>query len=338
MTTSSTPLAGVDLVLADLDGVVYKGPRPIPHAIESLNRVAETGRVGYITNNAARTAASVAAHLTNLGLSVTADDVVTSPQAAVKLLAELVPSGATVLVVGGEGLVDEVEKAGFIVTRSAEDDPAAVIQGFSPEVGWTQLAEASYALHGGIPWVSTNTDWTIPQERGVAPGNGTLVSAVHTAVGRMPVTAGKPETPIFHAAVERFGAEKPLFIGDRLDTDIRGANRVGMDSVLVLTGIDGAKQVLAATAEDRPTYIVEDLRELHDPYPVADVADDGTVTVRDSVVVMRGNRLEVLREGGSSLDLLRAASRAIWNSGLAIYGIDVPGELFDRLGIPRPRK
>jgi hypothetical protein len=186
--------------------------------------------------------------------------------------------------------------------------------------------------------VSTNTDWTIPQERGVAPGNGTLVSAVHTAVGRMPVTAGKPETPIFHAAVERFGAQKPLFIGDRLDTDIRGANRVGMDSVLVLTGIDGAKQVLAATAEDRPTYIVEDLRELHDPYPVADVAADGTVTVRDSAVLMRANRVEVLREGGSRLDLLRAASQAIWNSGLAIYGIDVPGELFDRLGIPRPRK
>jgi glycerol 3-phosphatase-2 len=194
----ATPLDGVDLVLADLDGVVYRGPDAIPFAIEALNDASRSHRVGYLTNNASRTDASVAEHLSSLGLTVAADDVVTSPQAATRVLAQLVPAGSTVLVVGGAGLVDEVEKAGFVVTRSALDAPAAVVQGFAPEVGWTQLAEAAFALHApkggsGIPWVATNTDWTIPQARGTAPGNGTLVSAVHTAVGRLPVVAGKPE-------------------------------------------------------------------------------------------------------------------------------------------------
>ncbi len=327
-----SPLDGVDLLLADLDGVVYAGPTAIPFAVDSINLAAETIRVGYITNNASRTAASVADHLTGLGLRVAADDVVTSPQAAVRLLAEAVPPGATVLVVGGEGLTTVVEHAGFIVTNSAEN-AEAVIQGFHPTVGWMQLAEATYALHRGIPWIATNTDWTIPQERGIAPGNGTLVSAVHTAVGRLPIVAGKPEVPIFTEALTRFGGTAPLFIGDRLDTDILGANRAGIPSALVLTGIDRAKQVLAADQSSRPTYLLEDLRELHDPYPnVSEEVDaDGirSVTVNSSVVRMKANVLRVAADGARRIDLLRAASTAIWNSGLAIYGIDVPPSLYE---------
>ena len=265
---ASTPLDGVDVVLADLDGVVYAGPKARPHAVESLNRAGETRRLGYITNNASRRDASVAAHLRELGLAATrSEDVVTSPQAAMRLLRERVPAGATVLVVGGDGLVFELEKAGYIVTRSADEGPSAVVQGFAPEVGWGQLAEAAYALalpedEGGIPWIATNTDWTIPQARGIAPGNGTLVSAVHTAVGRLAVVAGKPERPIFDEAVARFGARHPLFIGDRLDTDIRGANSAGIDAVLVLTGVDTRDSARRAPAADRPAWIVADLTAL----------------------------------------------------------------------------
>ncbi len=327
-----TPLDGVDLLLADLDGVVYKGAAAIPFAVESINRAAQSRRAGYITNNASRTANSVAEHLTGLGLRVAADDVVTSPQAAVRLLADAVPAGAIVLVVGGEGLTDEVLKAGFRVTTSAEDSPAAVIQGFHPSVGWTQLAEASFALHTGIPWIATNTDWTIPVARGIAPGNGTLVSAVHTAVGRLPAVAGKPETPIFEEAVRRFGGEKVLFLGDRLDTDILGANRSGIDSVLVLTGVDGPKQVLAADRTSRPTYILGDLRGLHEPYPDAleeRYADaDRAITVGQARVRIRRNVVTIEAEGPDRTDLLRAGAAAIWGSGLAIYGLEVPEELY----------
>ena len=328
-----TPLDGVDVVLADLDGVVYAGPGALPHAVDSLNRAQEEGRrLGYITNNASRTDATVAAHLSSLGLRVAADDVVTSPQAAMRLMRDLVPAGSTLLVIGGEGLVVEVEKAGFVVTRSAEDAPAAVVQGFAPEVGWTQLAEAAYALatpveEGGIPWVATNTDWTIPQARGIAPGNGTLVSAVHTAVGRLATIAGKPERPIFDEAVTRTGATNPLFIGDRLDTDIQGARAAEMASLLVLTGIDRPKQVLAAQPSQRPDFIVADLRELFEPYPSTTVKGERT-RVGDAVVEIDGVDLRIVSEGSRQIDLLRAGAAAIWNSGRAIFGFRVPEQLY----------
>lgn len=325
------PLDGVDVVLADLDGVVYAGAGAIPHAVESLNRAAESVRVGYITNNASRTDATIAGHLNELGLHVAPEEIVTSPQAAVRLLAGTVEPGATILVVGGDGLVREIEKAGYRVTRSAEDSPAAVMQGFAPEVGWTQLAEAAFALQrdDNLPWIATNTDWTIPQARGIAPGNGTLVSAVHTAIGRLAVVAGKPEVPIFEEAKARFGATKPLFIGDRLDTDILGANRAGIDSVLVLTGIDKAKHVLAADKFSRPTYILEDLRQLHEPYPETRLSKDGrTATVREATVSIEGNDVVIVAEGDGGIDLLRAACQAIWSSGRAIYGLNVPERLY----------
>ena len=332
--TDPSPLAGIDLVLADLDGVVYRGPAALPHAIESISRIGVSARVAYITNNASRTDVSVAQHLTELGLTVSPEDVVTSPQAAVGILKQLVEPGSVILVVGGDGLVDEVGKAGFVVTRSALDSPAAVIQGFAPEVGWVHLAEAAFALNGDgttgdLPWIATNTDWTIPQARGTAPGNGTLVSAVHTAVGRLPIVAGKPEVAIFTEALTRFGARSALMIGDRLDTDILGANRAGIPSVLVLTGIDGPKQVLAAVEPERPTFIVADLRALHEPYPRTETHEitGGTVTVVGTAAVRRvGNVLTV--DSGEGIDLLRAGAAAIWNSGLAIYALEVPPELY----------
>ncbi|GAA4354598.1 HAD-IIA family hydrolase [Microbacterium rhizosphaerae] len=328
-----TPLDGVDTVLADLDGVVYAGPGALPYAVESLNAAARTRRLGFITNNASRTDASVAAHLRDLGLESTQPtDIVTSPQAAVRLLSGMVPAGATVLVVGGAGLVDELQKAGFTVTRSAEDSPAAVVQGFAPEVGWTQLAEAAFALktpveEGGIPWIATNTDWTIPQERGIAPGNGTLVSAVHTAVGRLATVAGKPETPIFEEAVARFGAQHPLFIGDRLDTDILGSQRAGIPSAFVLTGIDRPKHLLAAPPDARPTYILRDLRGLEEPYPATRIKGD-TVTVRGASVRIDGADLVIDAEGDDPIDLVRAGAAAIWHSGRAIFGFRVPERLY----------
>ncbi len=333
MRREPTPLDGVDVLLADLDGVIYRGAEAIPHAVESINAASATRRVGYITNNASRTAATVAQHLTELGLRVQPDDVVTSPQAAVRLLADTVPAGSKILVVGGEGLTFEVERAGFTVTRSAEDGPAAVIQGFAPEVGWAQLAEAAFALQGGdagIPWIATNTDWTLPLARGTAPGNGTLVSAVHTAVGRLPLVAGKPEVAIFEEARIRFGAAAPLVLGDRLDTDILGANRAGMDSVLVLTGIDQAKQVLAADKDSRPTYVLEDLRELDRPYPRPAAKQRGSsvlITVGKAVVSRSGIDVR-LERAGAAIDVLRAGAHAIWDSGVSIHALRVDPALY----------
>ncbi|QPZ40274.1 HAD-IIA family hydrolase [Paramicrobacterium chengjingii] len=334
-TKTVMPLDGIDAVLADLDGVVYAGHKAIPHAVESLTRVAESIRVGYITNNAARTDAVVAEQLRGYGLETTPRDVITSPQAAVRLLRTKVADGALVLVVGGEGLIDELTKAGYRVTRSAEDGPDAVVQGFAPDVDWAQLAEAAYALQDGrdandLPWIATNTDWTIPRDRGIAPGNGTLVSAVHTAVGRLAEVAGKPEVPIFEEARLRFEAQHPLVIGDRLDTDILGANRAGISSLLVLTGVDQAKHVLAAPEGSRPDFVVSDLRELFEPYPVTVLSRDNTQAhVGDAVVrVVDDTQIDVVRDGDSALNRLRAASAVIWASGRQIFGFNVPERLY----------
>ena len=325
-----SPLDGVDVVFVDLDGVIYRGSVEIPYAVESLGRAATTSKVAFITNNASRTDAFVAQRLTDLGLSVRPGDVVTSPQAAVRLLGQHIPEGSLVLVVGGTGLTQELEKAGYSITRDASNNPAAVVQGFAPEVGWVDLAEASIALHNDIPWIATNTDWTLPVARGLAPGNGTLVAAIHTAVGRLPIVAGKPETAIFDEAVSRFSAVSPLFVGDRLDTDIVGANPAGIRSAFVLTGVDRPKQLLATDLESRPHFILKNLRELHEPYPLTVCAKDRRVaSVGAARVALDGARVTIVRRGDSSVNLLRAACSLIWNSGQPIYGLDVPAELYE---------
>lgn len=326
------PLAGRELVLADLDGVVYLGAQEIPSAVTALRRAAASLRVGYLTNNASRTPAAVAAQLAAYGLPAEEHDVITSPHAAVNLLRDIVPAPATVLIVGGEGLEQALRDAGYTITRSADDRPAAVVQGFAPHIGWSDLAEAAFALAEGpngeqLPWIATNTDWTLPLERGLAPGNGTLVSAVHTAVARLPIFAGKPETAIYETAFERFGTRNALMIGDRLDTDITGARAAGIDSVHVLTGVDRPKQLIAASADMRPDYIVSTLDELFAPYPEAERMRDGSARVGASRVRMDGHIVEIVREGDDPLDLLRAGCRAIWDSGLAIYGLKVPDRL-----------
>lgn len=255
-----------DALLLDLDGVVYAGTSAIPHAVAALERARQDGvHLAFVTNNASRTPMQVAAMLSGMGVSAQPHDVVTSAQAAARVLAEIVPVGAKVLVVGGEGLSQAVAERGFEVVDSAEANPQAVAQGFSPDVGWRQLAEATFAIRAGAIFVASNTDLTIPTARGIGPGNGLLVRAVRTASGVEPVVAGKPETPLMAESVERVAAQRPLVVGDRLDTDIAGANRAGIPSLLVLTGVTDVRGLLAARAAERPTFLGHDLRALARP-------------------------------------------------------------------------
>lgn len=330
----NTPLTGVAAVFADLDGVVYKGKLPIDFAVDSLQQVAETLPVGYITNNASRTPEAVAEQLRGFGLSVSPEHVVTSPQAAAQLLTTLVTPGAKVFVVGGTAIEDQLRDRGFEPTRDSESEPAAVIQGFHPTVSWKELAEAAFLVQEGAVWVATNTDWTMPVERGIAPGNGTLVSAVHTAAGPLATVAGKPEVPIFAEALNRFGVQEALMIGDRLDTDIMGAKRAGIRSALVLTGIDGPKQVLAAGPEQQPDYILNDLRELHLPYPeVHRFEHQGHPVVQvgnAAVALVNQTHVEILaKDENDPTQLLRAACELIWPTGRAIFGFYVDEEIFN---------
>jgi glycerol-1-phosphatase len=265
-----------DVLLLDLDGVVYVGPQAVPEAAEALEFARRAGvRLAYVTNNAARPPDVVARHLTELGVPAEATDVVTSAQAAAAMLSAELPGQARVLAVGGEGLRQALIARGLTPVASAEDGPVAVVQGFAPETSWGMLLEACVAVNAGLPWVATNLDLTIPTPRGTAPGNGALVQVVRTATGKTPRVAGKPFRPLMDESCERTGAVRALVVGDRLDTDIAGAHAAGLPSLLVLTGVSGAADLLRATPELRPTYLAADLWGLHQPH-AAPRREDGS--------------------------------------------------------------
>jgi glycerol 3-phosphatase-2 len=204
--------------------------------------------------------------------------VVTAAQAVARLIAERVPAGSRVLVVGGDGLLVALRGYGLEPVFSADEDPAAVVQGYKPETSWKELAEAAYAVGRGVPWFAGNVDRTMPTARGIAPGNGALVGAVAAATGGWPTVAGKPEPALHRETMIRTGAERPLVVGDRLDTDIEGANRAEVDSLLVLTGVTDVSDLLAAKPVHRPTYLATDLRGLLAAHPAPEVSGDGTAS------------------------------------------------------------
>ncbi|MEU6482339.1 HAD hydrolase-like protein [Streptomyces sp. NPDC047017] len=304
-----------DTALLDLDGVVYAGGAAIAHAVDSLAAARSGGmHLAYVTNNALRTPDAVAGHLTELGIRARASDVVTSAQAAARLIADQVPQGARVLVIGGEGLRVALRERGLEPVDSADDDPAAVAQGYGgPDLPWGRFAEACYAIHRGVPWFASNTDLTIPSGRGIAPGNGAAVEVVRIATGAEPQVAGKPLPPMHRETILRTGAERPLVVGDRLDTDIEGAFNGGVDSLLVLTGVTDGPGLLAAPPQHRPTYVDADLRGLLTGQP--EIAQEGDGFRCGGWTASAGaDRLELTGEG-EPLDGLRALCAAAWTAG-----------------------
>lgn len=312
-----------DVFLFDLDGVVFRGGAAVPGAVEAIQELESLGRrVGYVTNNSSRRSEAIAEQLMGYGLKVRPEQVVGSAEVAVMMLSKKLAAPAKVLVVGGEGLRYAVSIAGYELVETAADSPDAVLQGFSPDVGWRHLAEASFAIQKGAIWIATNQDWTLPLEQGLAPGNGTLVSSVHTAVGQLPAFAGKPAAPIFQLATEKFNARQPIFIGDRLDTDSKGARGVNMASAIVMTGVCTRKDLLAARPDERPDVILSNLGELlidqKSPTPTKFGFKCGK-----SEVQLHGNSLRVVAGDPQSLDSLRAACQTIWSSGKTVHMLDV---------------
>ncbi|GHJ38567.1 HAD hydrolase-like protein [Streptomyces sp. TS71-3] len=307
-----------DTALLDLDGVVYAGGRAIPHAVRSLTAARDAGmHLAYVTNNALRTPDTVAAHLTELGVPAQGSDVITSAQAVARLISDQVPQGARVLVVGGEGLRVALRERGLVPVESADDDPAAVVQGYGgPDLAWGRFAEACYAVQRGVPWFASNTDRTIPSGRGIAPGNGAAVEVVRIVTGGEPQVAGKPLPPMHRETILRTGAQRPLVIGDRLDTDIEGAFHGDVDSLLVLTGVTDPAQLLAAPPHHRPVYVAADLRGVLTGHPEVGQEDDGGKAVfrcggwRASA----GRQHLDLQGEGTPLDGLRALCAAAWTA------------------------
>jgi HAD superfamily hydrolase (TIGR01450 family) len=309
---SAEPLdTAYDVGLLDLDGVVYLGGTAIPGAAEALRKADAAGmRLAYVTNNAFRTPAAIAELLTSFGVPAVKEDVVTSAQAAARLLAERLPAGTPVLVVGGSGLRMALRERGLRPVSTAIDKPAAVVQGYAPDISYSLLAEGSMAVAAGALFVGSNADLTLPSRRGRQPGNGSLIQVIATATGVQPLVAGKPEPPLHHESVLRTGARHPVVVGDRLDTDIEAAHRVGADSLLVLTGVTGPAEAVLAPPSQRPTYLAEDLSGLLEPHP--DVTEeDGAFGCGGWTARLDGDRL-ALTGNGERIDGLRALCAAAW--------------------------
>ncbi|MCC2314623.1 HAD-IIA family hydrolase [Cellulomonas xiejunii] len=303
-----------DLALVDLDGVAYRGHDPIDGAAEGLAGARAAGmRLVFVTNNASREPEAVAEQLSGLDIPTQAAEVMTAAQAAAELLATRVPAGEPVLVVGGAGLHTAVAAKGYRVVLSADDAPVAVVQGYAAEVGWTQLAEAAYAVQRGAWHVASNLDLSLPTARGFAPGNGALVGAVRAATGVEPASAGKPSPTMYRLAVARAGATRPLVVGDRLDTDLAGARAGDIPGLHVLTGVSTARDAVLALPGERPHYLGQDLRALLVPHPVP-VRDGGWWTCRGAAARVDAGALELQGAPADPVDLVRAACAAAWDA------------------------
>ncbi len=314
------PITRHDAALLDLDGVLYVGANAVPGAAEAVAQVRAAGvRVAFVTNNASRTPQTVAAHLTDLGITAVPDDVVTSAQAAATLVAAEVAPHSAVLAIGGEGLHSALAERGLRAVQTMAEHPAAVVQGFSPDVGWRLLAEGTYGVRAGLPWIASNMDVTVPTAQGLAPGNGALVGVIVQATGKRPVVAGKPERALHFEAVRRMGANCPIVVGDRLDTDIEGANRAGVDSLLVLTGVTTPYELVLAAPQLRPSYVSSDLGSgLLQPHPPVDepgsAGEDWRCGGWASLGVAADGDID-LTGAGDPLDAVRVICAAVWGGG-----------------------
>lgn len=307
MTTGSL-LSRYDALLLDLDGTVYRGDSAVPGASEAIHAVHQAGvGVRFVTNNASRRPEDVADHLNRLGIPAKHDEITTSAQAGAGLLTRHVSPGADVLIVGTDALAAEVSTRGFSPVRTYGDAVAAVVQGLSRDIGWHELAEACLAIRAGALWIACNVDASLPTERGLLPGNGAMVAALRAATDAEPIVAGKPERPLMDDAITASEARHPLAVGDRLDTDIAGANNVGVDSLLVLTGVATPTVLLTAPPHLRPTYVAADLRHIEQgDLAIADNADWHVTTAPELTLRHTG-------EGApDAVKALRALCAAWW--------------------------
>ncbi|RSD11429.1 HAD-IIA family hydrolase [Amycolatopsis eburnea] len=319
---SDALLAAYDAVLFDLDGTVYHGARVIPGAPETIQAAREHGTpVRFVTNNASKAPEEVVAHLTGLGMPAGVDEVHTSAQAGVVLLEDRLEPGSEVLVVGTESLAAEVAGAGLTPVRENGDGVKAVVQGHSPDNTWAALAEACLAIRAGALWVACNVDATLPSERGLLPGNGSMVAALRTATDVEPLVAGKPQPLLFETAARSAGAEKPLVVGDRLDTDIAGAVAAGIDSLVVLSGVATPEQLIRAIPAERGTYLAEDLTAL------TESPEDLKIGPRPGWSVTVENQTLTATGDGDGLDLLRALCHVAWETGVTELGEDAKARL-----------
>ncbi len=253
-----------DMVGFDLDGVIYRGAEAVPGAATTIAELRRRGvRLGFVTNNAQRSPSEVAAHLNRLGIDCGPGDIVTSAQATARLMAEALPPAAEVFVLGTPALAAELSAVGLTPVSARSASTAAICLGFDPTQRWSDFNEGCLAVQAGAAWYACNADLNRPIEEGLTIGLGAMLKAMAEALpGQQPIMGGKPARPLLDETRLRIGGDRPLLVGDRLDTDIEGANNVGWDSLFVLSGSHSRADLAIAAANQHPTYIGADIRAL----------------------------------------------------------------------------
>jgi 4-nitrophenyl phosphatase len=253
-------LAAIDNLIIDMDGVLYRGAEPLPGLADFFAFMRQRPlRFLLATNNATLTARRFADKLGGMGVTVSPDEILTSAQATALYIKKRVPPGTKVHIVGEEGLSESLRQAGLVPTRGKADWVAA---GLDRRLTYARLREATKLIRAGAAFIGTNPDLTYPSENHIIPGAGTVLAALQAATGQEPVIIGKPEPEMFKAALEQMGADpqRTATIGDRLETDILGGQRVGLLTILVLSGVTSPEQLAASAIQ--PDLVFQDIREL----------------------------------------------------------------------------
>lgn len=214
------------------------------------------------TNNSVEPASTYQQRLASYGIEVTSENILTVSWATAAYLKTLLKNGASVYIIGREGLKQELEAAGFEILPDSHRDADAVVVGGDPSLTYDKLKHATLLIRRGASFIGTNPDVVYPTEEGLAPECGATLAALQATTGVTPVIIGKPQPHLFQMGMQRMGSqpENTAMIGDRLETDIYGGKQVGMTTILVTTGIDNEETV--SDKGIQPDLIVHNLTEL----------------------------------------------------------------------------
>ena len=260
-------MADTRTFVLDLDGVVYRGKQALPGAVETIETLRRLGhQVYFFTNNSTKTRVTYQQKLAGMGIQADIEHIMTSSYATALYLEEHGAQGKSVLVVGREGIREELKAVGMVIAEDGLHEKVDyVVVGMDRDFCYDTLTKAQHAIMGGATFIATNRDATFPMENGmVLPGGGTIVAAIEVASGVKPILIGKPETPAMMEVLHLAHAtpKDAVIVGDRLDTDILVAKRIGALSVLVLTGVTKEKDLESVPEEMKPDMVVKSLPEM----------------------------------------------------------------------------
>jgi 4-nitrophenyl phosphatase len=250
--------------IIDMDGVLWTGDQPMPGLRDFFATLRERQtRFVLATNNASQTPEQYVEKLAKMGVSVAREEILTSAQAAALYLRQTSMNGAKVFAIGEDGVRQALTEHGFSLGELYEVNAQFVVCGMDRSLSWDKLATATLNIRAGAKFIGTNPDTTLPTERGLTHGNGAILAALQAATGIAPIIIGKPEPIMYQMAMMRLGsdANTTAAIGDRLETDILGAVRAGICSVLALSGISTREQLPGLAYQ--PTWVMQDIAEIN---------------------------------------------------------------------------